>query len=154
MMVTACASFPLAHPPHVDVVGVNLDRVIGPDAYFSVAVSVSNPGEREIVIDALDATLSIEGQKIAQAELKAPVRVPAHGSGTAEMTAHAGMDAVLLAVAKAMQLGMRGGPTRVVPSLHYAIDGRARVNGGGSVPFSKSGDVGKPTQQGSAAPAR
>lgn len=143
MLVAACASLPLAHPPRVDVVGVSLDRVVGSDAYFSVAVSVSNPDDREVAIDALEATLSIEGQKIAQAELKTPVHVPAHASATAEMTAHAGMDAVLLAVAKAMQIGMRGGPAGAAPSLHYAIEGRARVAGSAPVPFSKSGDVGK-----------
>jgi LEA14-like dessication related protein len=152
--LAACATLPLAHPPKIDVVGVGLDRVVGPDAYFSVVVSVSNPDDREVAIDALDATLSIEGQKIAQAELKTPVRVPAHASATAELTAHAGMDAVLLAVAKAMQLGMRGGPTGSVPSLHYAIDGRARVNGGASVPFSKSGDVGKQAPKAPAASSR
>lgn len=144
MLVVACASLPLAHPPHIDVVGVSLDRVVGPDAFFSVAVSVSNPDDREVAIDALEATLSIEGQRIAQAELKTPVHVPAHASATAEMTAHAGMDAVLFAVAKAMQLGMRGGHAGSVPSLHYAIEGRARVAGSASVPFSKSGDVGTP----------
>ena len=143
-ILVACAALPLAHPPKVDVVGVGIDRVVGPDAYFSVVVSVSNPDDRAIAIDALEATLSIEGQKIAQAALETPVRVAAHESATAELTAHAGMDAVLLAVAKAMQLGMRGGPTGAVPSLHYAIDGRARVNGGASIPFSKSGDVGTP----------
>ncbi|MBS0327874.1 MAG: LEA type 2 family protein [Proteobacteria bacterium] len=153
-VLAACAGLPLAHPPHIDVVGVSLDRVVGPDAFFSIAVSVSNPDDREIAIDALDATLSIEGQKIAQAELKTPVHVPAHGSATAGMTAHAGMDAVLLAVAKAMQLGMRGGPAGTVPSLHYVIDGRARVNGSASVPFSKSGDVGKGTPQAPGAPLR
>lgn len=145
-LLAGCALLPLTTPPRIDVVGVNLDRVVGPDAWFSVTVSVSNPGEREIAVDALEATLSIEGQRIARADLRTPVRVPAHGNATAGMTAHAGMDAVLLAVAKAMQLGMRGGPSGAVPSLHYAIEGRARVDGGASVLFSKSGDVGKPGQ--------
>ena len=153
-ILAACAALPLAHPPKIDVVGVGLDRVVGPDAFFSVVVSVSNADDREVAIDALEATLSIEGQRIAEAELKDPVRVPAHTSATAELTARAGMDAVLLAVAKAMQLGMRGGPTGTVPSLHYMIDGRARVAGGASVPFSKSGDVGKPASKAPAGSSR
>ncbi len=141
-LLAACATMLPGIPPRIDVVGVSLDRVVGPEAHFSVAVSVSNPDERDIVIEALDATLSIEGQEVARGELKAPVHVPAHGSADAEFTARTGMDKVLLAVAKAMQRGAREAPAATPPSLHYLIEGRARLAGGATLPFSRSGDVG------------
>ena len=143
-LLAACATLVPGHPPRIDVVGVSLDRVLGPDAFFTVSVTVSNPDDSDVVVDALDATLSIEGQLVARGELKAPVRVPAHGSADAEFAARAGMDSVLLAVAKAMQRGAAaippgGGP----PSLHYAIEGRATFAGGATLPFSRSGDMGR-----------
>ena len=143
MLLAACATMLPGIPPRIDVVGVSLDRVVGPEAHFSVAVSVSNPDERDIVIEALDATLSIEGQEVARGELKAPVHVPAHGSADAEFSARTGMDQVLLAVAKAMQRGAREAPAAAPPSLHYLIEGRARLAGGATLPFSRSGDVGR-----------
>ena len=141
-LLSACATMLPGIPPRIDVVGVSLDRVIGSEAHFGVAVSISNPDERDIVIDALDATLSIEGQEVAKGELKAPVHVPAHGSANAEFSARTGMDQVLLAVAKAMQRGARTLPTAAPPSLHYLIEGRAKLAGGATLPFSRSGDVG------------
>ena len=142
-LLAACATLVPSHPPRIDVVGVSLDRVVGADAFFSVAVTVSNPNDRDIVIDALDGTLSIEGQMVAKGELKAPVSVPAHGTANAEFTARAGMDAVLLAVAKAMQRGAAAAPSGGPPSLHFALEGRAKVAGGASVSFSRSGDLGR-----------
>lgn len=142
MLLAACATLVPGKAPRIDVVGVSLDRIVGSDAYFSVAVSISNPDDRDVVIEALDGTLSIEGQEVAKGDLKAPVHVPAHGSANAEFSARTGMDAVLLAVAKAMQRGARTHPSAVPPSLHYLIEGRAKLAGGASLPFSRSGDVG------------
>ncbi|MHB8726414.1 MAG: LEA type 2 family protein [Casimicrobiaceae bacterium] len=142
-LLAACATLVPGKAPRIDVVGVSLDRIVGSDAYFSVAVSISNPDDRDVVIEALDGTLSIEGQEVAKGDLKVPVHVPAHGSANAEFSARTGMDAVLLAVAKAMQRGARTGPAAGPPSLHYLIEGRAKLAGGASLPFSRSGDVGE-----------
>ncbi len=145
VVLAGCAGLPglpLGTPPHIDVVGVNLDRVAGADAFFTVAVSISNPDDRDVVIDTLGGTLSIERQEVAKGELTTPVRVPAHATAGAEFSAHARMDAVLLAVAKAMQRGAQTAPSAGLPTLHYAIHGRASFAGGVSLPFSKSGDVG------------
>lgn len=143
-LLAACATLAPGHPPRIEVVGVSLDRVVGADAFFSVSVTVANPDDREVVVDALDARLSIEGQPVANGELKAPVRVPAHGSAEAQFAARAAMDSVLLAVAKAMQRGAAANPPAAgPPSLHYAIEGRARFAGGATLPFSRSGDMGR-----------
>lgn len=141
-LLFACATMLPGTPPRIDVVGVSLDRIVGSEAYFSVAVSISNRDDRDVVIEALDGTLSIEGQEVAKGALEAPIHVPAHGSASAEFSARTGMDAVLLAVAKAMQRGARTRPSAVPPSVHYLIEGRAKLMGGASLPFSRSGDVG------------
>jgi hypothetical protein len=144
LIVAACASLTLRDPPRIDVVGVRLDRVEGPDAYFSVDVMLTNPAAEEVVIGALQGTFAIEGENVAEAALVgAPVRVPGNGTASAELTARTGMDAVLRAIAAAM----RRGATIVAPGasavLHYTIEGSATLAGGMRVPFRRTGQIGE-----------
>ena len=144
LMLAACATAVLRNPPRLDVTAVALDRVEGSDAYFTVDIMLTNRLDQPIEIDALDATLSIEGEQVSQAKLVGgPVRLPANGTANAKMTARTGMDAVLRAIAAAM----RSGATLLTPGshpvLHYALQGSAAVAGGGRFPFSKSGELGE-----------
>jgi hypothetical protein len=103
------------------------------------------PQDRDLVVDALQGTLAIEGESVAQASLAAaPVHLPANGTARAEMNAHAGMDAVLRAIAAAMRRGaMILGPGER-PALRYTIEGSAVLAGGARVPFRRSGELGEP----------
>jgi hypothetical protein len=144
VLLAACAALPPRNPPRIDVVGVALDRVEGPDAYFTVAVVLANDGDDEIVVDALQGSLAIEGERVAEASLvTGPVRIPPRGSASAELVARTGMDAVLRAVAAAMRRGGGLAAPGVRPTLHYAIEGSATLNGGFRLPFSRSGDIGE-----------
>ena len=142
VLVAACAALPLRTPPRIDVAGVMLDRIEGADAFFSVTVSLANDSEDDLVVDALQARLVLEGERVAEASLAtAPVRIPARGSASAELFARTGMDAVLRAVAAVMRRGGAGGGA--LPTLQYAIDGNATLNGGLRLPFSRSGELGE-----------
>ena len=80
VLLAACAALPPRNPPRIDIVAVQLDRVDGPNAYFDVTVNLSNDGDDEIVVTALDGRLAIEDENVAEAKLvSAPVRIPAHG---------------------------------------------------------------------------
>jgi len=143
-MLAACASVVLRNPPRLDVTAVALDRVQGPDAYFTVDITLTNRVDQPIEIDALDATLQIEGEQVAQAKLvDGPVRLPANGTASAQMSAHTGMDAVLRAIAAAMRRGATLLAPGAHPVLHYTLQGSATVAGGGRFPFSKSGELGE-----------
>src|SRR5579864_7326309 len=143
LVLAACASLALRNPPRIDVVGVSLDRVEGADAFFRVDVLLTNQIADDVVIDALQGTLSIEGVNVAQAALAAPVRIPANGSAHAEMTAHTGMDAVLRAAAEAMRHGAMIVAPGARPVLHYTIEGSATLAGGARLPFTRSGELGE-----------
>ncbi|HTL75321.1 MAG TPA: LEA type 2 family protein [Casimicrobiaceae bacterium] len=144
LMLAACASVALRNPPQLDVTAVALDRVEGPDAYFTVDVALANRVDQPIEIDALEATLSIEGEQVAQAKLvDGPVRLPANGTANAQMTARTGMDAVLRAVAAAMRRGATLLAPGSHPVLHYTLQGSATLARGGRFPFSKSGELGE-----------
>ena len=116
----------------------------GPDAFFGVSVLLTNEHDDEIVIDALQGRLAIEGENVAQAALaSSPVRIPAHGTARAEMVAHTGMDAVLRAVAAAMRRGATIVAPGARPTLRYSIEGSATLNGGYRLPFSRTGELGQ-----------
>jgi hypothetical protein len=143
LLLAACASVPLRNPPRLDVVGVQIERVEGPDAFYTVTVAVTNDRDDEVVIDALQAQLAIEGETVAQATLASPpLRVPAHGSVRADLAAHSGMDAVLRAAANAMRRGIATLGPGMRPSLRYSVEGTATL-GGVRLPFARSGDIGE-----------
>ena len=143
VLLAACAALPPRTPPRVDVVGVALDRVEGPDAYFTIAVRLTNDGDQDVVIRALDGRLSIEGENVVDATLaSASVRIPAHGSARAELSSRTGMDQLLRAVAAAMRRGATVTPSGARPTLRYAIDGSATLDGGYRLPFTHSGEIG------------
>ena len=144
LAMAACAALTLRDPPRIDIVGVQLDRVAGPDAYFSIGIVLTSTGAEDLVIDGLQGKLSIEGEEIAQASLVGgPVRLPAKGTANAELQAHAGMDAVLRAVAAAMKRGAMIVAPGERPTLRYTLEGSATFAGGARMPFRRSGDLGE-----------
>ena len=141
LLLAGCASFgPRIDPPTVTVNDVRLDRIEGADAFFVAAVTLDNPNDREVAVDALEATLTIEGEPVATAALASPVVLPARGTAPAEITARTGVDAILRAVASAMRRFGSGTPPS--PALHYALEGRARLANGLQIPFRRTGELG------------
>ena len=142
-LLVACAALPPRNPPTIDIVAVQLDRIQGPDAYFDVTVNLSNDGDDEIVVTALDGRLAIEDENVAEAALvSAPVRIPPHGSARAELSSKTGMDSLLRAIAAAMRRGATITPPGARPTLRYSIEGSATLRGGYRMPFSRTGELG------------
>ena len=143
VLLAACANFgPRIAPPTVTVTDVRLDRIEGANAWFVAAVTLDNPNDREVAVQSLDATLAIEGETVATAALAAPVTLPANGSAPAEIAARTGVDAILRAVANAMRRIGSGAPMGASPSLHYTLEGSAKLANGLLVPFRRSGELG------------
>ena len=142
-LLAACAALPPRNPPRIDIVAVQLDRVEGPNAYFDVTVNLSNDGDDEIVVTALDGRLAIEDENVAEAALvAAPVRIPAHGQARADMSSRTGMDSLLRAIAAAMRRGATITTPGARPTLRYSIEGSATLRGGYRMPFSRTGELG------------
>jgi hypothetical protein len=144
LALAACAALPVSNPPRIEIDAVTLDRVLGADAYFTIAATVANPRSDDMVIEALRGSLAIEGETIAQAALvTAPLHIPGNGHASAELAARAGMDAVLRAIAAAMRRGATLVAPGDRPTLHYTIEGSATLAGGARVPFRRSGELGE-----------
>jgi LEA14-like dessication related protein len=143
VLLAACAALPPRNPPRIDIVAVQLDRVDGPNAYFDVTVNLSNDGDDEIVVTALDGRLAIEDENVAEATLvAAPVRIPAHGQARADLSSRTGMDSLLRAIAAAMRRGATITTPGARPTLRYSIEGSATLRGGYRMRFSRTGELG------------
>jgi hypothetical protein len=143
VVLAACGALPPRNPPRIDVVAVELERIDGPQAFFGITLQLTNDGDDDLVISALQGALAIEGENIAQAALvSAPVRVPAHGTSRAELSAQTGMDAMLRAIAAAMRRGATLVAPGARPTLRYSITGSATLRGGYRLPFSRAGEIG------------
>ncbi|MEO8755879.1 MAG: LEA type 2 family protein [Casimicrobiaceae bacterium] len=137
LLVAACATTRL-EAPKLTVNGVRLDRMTAADTQFTVIVSLVNPNEREIAVDTIDADLRIEDVGVGAAHLAAPVRLLPRGETTASLVAHTSLSAALRAAAEIARRSetQPGGAS----SVRYSVSGMATLKGGGTIPFSRSGE--------------
>ena len=139
-LLASCAAVPRLVAPRVAVDSVRLDRMTGSEARFDVMLSLTNPNARELAVDAIDASVTIDNVPVGTATLKEPLRLPANGEATATLQARAGLAAVLRLAAdfaqRAQEQKGSGQPTQV----RYAVSGTAILEGGLSIPFSRSGE--------------
>lgn len=139
-VLAACADAPRLDAPRVAVDSVRLERITGTEASFVVVLKLNNPNAREIAVDAIDASVTIEDVPVGSATLKGPLRLPASGDAMATLQARAGLAAVLRISADIAQRAQEqkgsGQPTRV----RYAVSGTATLEGGWPIPFSRIGE--------------
>ena len=138
LLLAACAATPRLEAPTVGVSRVRVDRLTAADARFTIVVTIANPNDRNIAVDAIDARLTIENVDVGIAHLSAPVILPARGETTAAIAAHADLASSLRATAEVAQRLADSGGTP--PGVRYVVSGQATINGGTVVPFSRKGE--------------
>jgi LEA14-like dessication related protein len=138
--LTACADSPRLDAPKVAVDSVRLERITGTEASFLVTLNLTNPNAREMAVDAIEASVTVEDVPLGSATLKSPLRLPANGEAMAALQAKSGLAAVLRVGAEIAQRAQEqrgsGQPTRI----RYAVTGTATLEGGWAIPFSRAGD--------------
>jgi LEA14-like dessication related protein len=138
--LAACADTPRLEAPRVSVESVRLERITGTEARFDVNLSLSNPNAREIAVDAIDANVTIDDVPVGSATLKSPLRLPASGNATTTLQARAGLSAVLRIAADFAQRAQDQKSTGQATNVRYSVSGTATLDGGWSIPFSRSGE--------------
>ena len=134
----ACATTGRLEPPRITVTDVTVDYFTSADAKFTVQVTLANPNDREVAVDAIVAELRIEDVPVGTARLAAPVRMPARGEATASVVAAADLVSSLRASAQiARRLGQDKSGS---PAVRYAVSGTASLEGGIVVPFARTGE--------------
>jgi LEA14-like dessication related protein len=138
-LLAACATLPRLAAPKVTVDRVRVDRLTPLDAQFTVVVTVSNPNDRAVAVDAIEAELRIEDVLVGTARLATPVRLAPLADSTASLAARATLaDALQAAAAVARRAETTTAP---LSAVRYAVSGRATVDGGQVIPFSRSGEI-------------
>jgi LEA14-like dessication related protein len=136
----ACATAPRLAPPRVAVDAVRLERITGTEARFDVILRLDNPNAREIAVDAIDARVTIDDVPVGTATLKVPLRLPANGDATATLQARAGLAEVLRLAADFAQRVQDQKGTGQPTQVRYAVSGSATLEGGTTIPFSRTGE--------------
>ena len=139
-LLVACADAPRVAAPQIAVETVRLERITGTEATFEVTLNLSNPNAREIAVSSVDANLTIEDVPVGAATLVSPLRLPANGEVTATVLARAGISAVLRVAAEMSQRAREQRGTGQPVRLRYAVSGTAMLEGGWSIPFSRSAE--------------
>jgi LEA14-like dessication related protein len=141
MLAAACTAVPNLQAPKATVAAVRFDGLAGIEARFAVIVEVVNPNDREIAIEAIEADLTIESIPVGVARLATPLRLPALGRATGTLEVRAAWTEALRAFAAgARRIRGEGG----TPGLRYAVTGVATLTGGGTIPFSRTGEFNVP----------
>ena len=139
--LVACADAPRVAAPRIAVETVRMARITGTEATFEVTLNLSNPNAREIAVTSVDANLTIEDVPVGAATLVSPLRLPANGETTATVQARAGISAVLRVAAEISQRAQEQKGTGQPVRLRYAVSGIAVLEGGWSIPFSRSAEI-------------
>lgn len=142
LMLGACATVPRLEAPKVVAAELRIDRLTGVDAQFTVTLALANPNDRDISVNAIDAVVRIEDVSVGTAQLVAPIRLAARGEAPVALTVRAGLADALRAAAAVARRAETGGAS----TARYAVTGTAVLDGGLSLPFSRSGELALPAR--------
>ena len=130
--LAGCAALaPKPLPPKVELDGLRVTRLAPADTRLKVALRVLNPNAYALTVSALDATMTIEGQRFATGTLATPVTLEASAETRIELDVRAD----LLAVAAVADRVSKERKAR------YEVTGSAVVQEGRRLPFAKRGEL-------------
>jgi LEA14-like dessication related protein len=138
LLLAGCAAIPMLESPKATVAAVRLDALTGVEARFAVLVDLVNPNDRAIAVDAIDAELTIEAIAVGSARLVGAVQLPPRGETTATLEVRTSWAHALRAFATGAR--RTRGEANAYAGLRYAVTGSAALDGGRTIPFSRSGE--------------
>jgi LEA14-like dessication related protein len=132
LLVAGCAALaPRPLPPKVELAGLRITRLAPADTRIRIALDVQNPNAYALAVSALDATVTVEGERFATATLASPVTLAAAADTRVELEARTDFAAVA-AVADRLARERRA---------RYEVAGSAVVQDGLKLPFAKRGEL-------------
>ena len=131
-LVAGCAALPPKPlPPQVALETVRVARLTAADARIVVTLAVRNPNAYDLAVNALDASLALEGEPLLDGSLKAPAVLAAGADTRIDVEVRT----TLAAVAAALDRLSRR------TTVHYDLTGTAVVQDGLTLPFARRGDI-------------
>ena len=131
-VLAACANVPARLvAPEVRAADVRVVVLDFPRVRLALDLTVHNPNDRAIALEALDVVLHVEGRPVARTALASPVTLRARTATPVALDASGHLGEVLAGVARSMD--------RDGKALHYEIAGTARLSDGSQFPFRRGG---------------
>ena len=132
LFIAACASLaPKIDPPQVSLDAVRVMRIVDSKAEISVRLRLSNPNASELVLNALDYEITLDGRPAATGRTTRVDPLPPGAEGRVDLAGRVDVGAVATAM---MALGSQ------LP-VAYTLKGTATVQNGLSLPFSRKGEI-------------
>ena len=131
--LAACAALgPRLASPEVVGANVRVIRVALPEVTLAIDLELSNPNPVEVVVQAFDVRIALEGERVATAALATPVTMPANGTASVSLSARADAAATLAGVGRALGSGR---------AMRYEIAGDVTLGDGSRFPFVRRGET-------------
>ena len=133
LALAACAALaPRLRAPELQVGRVMPTQLGLARQRFAVTLTAANGNDRSITVETIELDLKSAGAVLARAQSSAPITLPAHGQARFEL---------ITDTRTAQWLAVMGHltPDDLAAGLPYTLDGRARIQGWGWLPFHKSG---------------
>ena len=131
-IVAGCAALPQKPlPPRVTLTSVRVTRFTVADARVVVGLAVDNPNAYDLAVDALDASLAVEGEPLLAASLVSPVTLAAGTATRIDVEARTTLGAVAAALDRISRRD----------TVRYDLTGTAIVQDGLRLPFARSAEI-------------
>lgn len=131
--LAGCTSLPpRLSGPEVQVTSVRVVRIAPPAIDVEIALVVDNPNSVGIAVAAIDATLVVEGDKVADVALRSPATLVADATTSVLLDARTDLATALGVARRAIASGL--------PVLRYELAGSVIQGDGRRWPFARRGE--------------
>jgi LEA14-like dessication related protein len=133
-LLCGCATLlPRLEAPRLTLLSVTLSAAGPAQQQLRLALHAENPNARAIAVQAIDITLEIAGERVAQGATTASFSLPAQGAADFEVDVTADLTEALRLVAAAL----------AHHSVDYRLSGTVHLQGGllSALPFDQHGRV-------------
>lgn len=138
IMLAGCAGLSgLSQKPEVSLAGIELAEFKLFEQRFKMKLRIQNPNDVDLMLNGLTFDVDLGGQPFAKGLPERAVTVPRLGEAILEVQATSNLASVL----KQLRELKKNGRERV----DYRLSGRVDVDGYGSIPFDRRGDVQMPS---------
>ncbi|HXN11216.1 MAG TPA: LEA type 2 family protein [Steroidobacteraceae bacterium] len=134
VLLCGCATLlPKLEAPRLTLLAVTLDALGPTQQHLGLRLHAENPNARAIAVEAIEVTVELSGERVAQGATTAAFSLPAQGATDFDVDVTADLNEALRLVAAAM--GHH--------SVDYRLYGTAHLRGGllSSLPFDQRGRV-------------
>ena len=145
LLLSACAGLAgLSQKPEISLAGLDLLELGLFEQRFAMRLRIQNPNEVDLPINGLSFDVELNGQHFAKGLSDKPVTIPRMGEAVLEVTATSNLGSVLKQLRELQKGGGEGGQEGRQNRVDYRMSGRLSLEGIGSIPFERKGDVQMP----------